>query len=140
MFGKESIRQFICFCIIGASNTLIAYIAFLFVLKFTGELFWANFAGYVFSTVNSFLWNNAWVFKKRDNEKRSPWIVLIKMFIMYAFTGIVLNYFLLLLWINVLGISEIVAPMINSIIGIPINFLVSKFWCFRGQKKERKIA
>lgn len=140
MVTKDNVRQFIEFCIIGASNTIVAYVTYLIVIKLTGYLFIANFAGYAFSTVNSFLWNNAWVFKKKEDERRNPLVALIKLFIMYAFTGIILNYFLLLLWINVLGISEFIAPIINSIIGIPINFLVSKFWCFKSQKKEGEIA
>lgn len=140
MVTKDNVRQFIEFCIIGASNTIVAYVTYLIVIKLTGYLFIANFAGYAFSTVNSFLWNNAWVFKKKEDERRNPLVALIKLFIMYAFTGIILNYFLLLLWINVLGISEFIAPIINSIIGIPINFLVSKFWCFKSQKKGGEIA
>ena len=136
MFTKENVRQVIRFCIIGGSNIVVAYIAYLIILWITDYLFAANFAGYFFSTINSFFWNNIWVFKKKDDEERNPWIALLKMFLMYAFTGIVLNYILLLLWINVLGISEVIAPMINSLLGIPINFLISKLWCFKSKKKD----
>ena len=140
MFTKDNIKQFLGFGIVGISNVVAAYIAYLILLKLTGVLFWANFAGYVFSTINSFLWNNVWVFKKKDDEERNPWIALLKMFMMYAFTGIVLNYILLLLWINVLGISEVIAPMINSLLGIPINFLISKLWCFKSWWNIKKIG
>lgn len=134
MRNREWIRQFIKFCIIGGSNVAVAYVAYLAALKLTGILFVSTFSGYVFSTLNSFFWNNGWVFKKDEGERRSWVKALARMFFMYAATGIFLNYFLLLVWVKVLGISEIIAPVINSIIGIPINFLVSKFWCFKAEK------
>lgn len=136
MFGKENLKQVIRFCLIGVSNTIVAYVAYLIVLQLTDFLFLANFSGYFFSTINSFVWNNAWVFKRKEDEVRNPWIALMRLFIMYAFTGIVLNYLLLLLWVNLLGISDKIAPLINSVLGIPINFLISKFWCFKSRKKS----
>lgn len=136
MTNMKTIKQVIKFCIVGVGNTIVAYVAYLSALKITGYLFVANFLGFFFSTINSFLWNNVWVFKKKEDEKRNPWIALLKMFMMYAFTGIVLNYFLLLLWVNILGISDVIAPLINSVLGIPINFLISKLWCFKSKKKD----
>lgn len=136
LFSKEWIRQFIKFCLIGGSNLVVSYIAYLAVLKVIDNLFLANLAAFFAGIINSFIWNNIWVFRRKADETRNPWAVLGKMFVMYAATGIVLNYFLLLLWVEVCGISKGVAPIINSILGIPINFVVSKFWCFKVKKKE----
>lgn len=133
---KEWVKQFIKFGLIGGSNTIVSYIAYVITIFLVDNLFLANLMSYVWGTINSYIWNNLWVFKKKDDEKRNPWIVLGKLFIMYAGTGIVLNYFLLILWIDVLGIPKLIAPILNSAFGIPINFIVSKFWCFRDKKKE----
>lgn len=135
--NKQSIKQFIQFCMVGGTNLVAAYIFYYFALNLTENLFVANFAGYFFSTINSFLWNNIWVFRKDENETRNPWLALLKLFITYAATGIVLNYFLLLLWVDVLGVTKLIAPIFNSIIDIPINFFVSKLWCFKTKKKGK---
>lgn len=133
---KEWVKQFIKFGLIGGSNTVVSYIAYVITIFLVDNIFLANLMSYVWGTINSYIWNNLWVFKKKEDEKRNPWLVLGKLFIMYAGTGIVLNYFLLLLWIDVLGIPKLIAPILNSAFGIPINFLVSKFWCFKDIKKE----
>lgn len=136
MFDRQWIRQFVKFCIIGGSNVAVAYIAYLIALRLTGILFVANLSGYVFSTLNAFYWNNTWVFKKDNGEYRNLAKAFIRMFIMYAATGIFLNYWLLLVWIGFFGISAIVAPIINSAISIIINFIISKFWCFKTEQVE----
>ena len=30
-------------------------------------------------------------------------------------------------------VSEFVAPIINLLISVPINFVINKFWAFRGK-------
>jgi putative flippase GtrA len=52
----------------------------------------------------------------------------------YGFTGIILNNILSYIWIDMLGISKVVAPLINMIIGVPINFIINKLWAFRSQR------
>jgi putative flippase GtrA len=39
-------------------------------------------------------------------------------------------------WINVFGISKYVAPLINLVISIPLNFIINKFWAFRTQPES----
>ena len=56
---------------------------------------------------------------------------LLKTYISYGVTGIVLNNILSFLWIDVLGISKLIAPMINLIFSVPINFLLNKYWAFK---------
>jgi putative flippase GtrA len=58
---------------------------------------------------------------------------LAKMYLSYAFTGIILSNVLSYVWIDVLHISKLIAPLINSAIGVPINFLLNKFWAFDGK-------
>ena len=37
-----------------------------------------------------------------------------------------------LLWLEVqLGVSKVIAPVVNLIITIPLNFVINKFWTFR---------
>ena len=89
----------------------------------------ANIIGFTVSVFNSYYWNNKYVFK--DEGGRVWWKTFIKTYISYAGTGIILSNILLYLWIDVLGISKVVAPLINLIITVPINFVVNKFWAYR---------
>ena len=57
---------------------------------------------------------------------RSPWWkTFLKTYISYAGTGIVLSNILLAIWIEVFGISKVIAPLINLMVTIPINFLIN---------------
>ena len=55
---------------------------------------------------------------------------MFKTYCAYALTGLILNNVLLYLWISVLGINKMIAPIINLIINIPINFFMNKLWAF----------
>ena len=70
---------------------------------------------------------NSYLKKKQEsgNKKES----LVKTYISYGFSFI-LSTLLLYLQVNILGISQAVAPIINIMITTPINFLMNKFWTF----------
>lgn len=129
--------QFIKFCIVGASNALVSYlinVGVIFVLR-NKNLSWdyilANVVAFILSVLWSFYWNSKYVFKQGEEEHRSLFKALIKMYITYGFTGIVLNNVLSFLWIDVLLLSKYVAPLLNSAIGVPINYVINKYWAFR---------
>ena len=61
-----------------------------------------------------------------------PWMqALWKTYVSYAFTGLFLNMLLSTAWIELLGVSKVIAPVFNIVINVPINFLMNKFWAFR---------
>lgn len=131
--------QFIKFGIVGVSNTFISYILYVVSLLAFQKLNWFGKADYlvaqgiafVLSVLWSFYWNNKMVFKEEEGQRRNPWKALIKMYISYSFTGLFLNSALLVVWVDVLQISEFVAPIINLLVSVPMNFLINKFWAFR---------
>ena len=55
---------------------------------------------------------------------------LFKTYVSYGFTGLILNNILSVLWVSVLHISKMLAPIINLVISIPINFFMNKLWAF----------
>ncbi len=139
--GFEAFMQFVRFGIVGVSNTVISYVIYaLCLLGFqkanilTGiDYLIAQIIQFVLSVLWSFYWNNKMVFTLKDGEKRSLWRALIKTYISYSFTGLFLNSALLVVWIKVMHVSEFVAPVINLIISVPLNFVINKFWAFRSQ-------
>ena len=121
--------QLVKFGIVGLTNNAISYIVYLILIWFGMHYTPANIIGFTVSVFNSYYWNNKYVFK--DEGGRVWWKTFIKTYISYAGTGIILSNILLYLWIDVLGISKVVAPLINLIITVPINFVVNKFWAYR---------
>ena len=135
----DTLVQFIKFGIVGASNTLISYGLNVLVLRILQpyHLSWDYVAGnvvaFILSVLWSFYWNNKYVFTKNDGESRNVWKTLLKTYIAYGFTGIVLTNVLSWVWIDLLGISKYVAPLINLVISIPLNFLINKLWAFKSE-------
>lgn len=147
--GKEitetmitNLMQFVKFCMVGVSNTIISYILYsasllifkrLAILQGVDYLV-AQVIQYVLSVLWSFYWNNRFVFQLEEGEHRTLWKALIKTYVSYSFTGLFLNSVLLVLWIKVLHISEFIAPIINLFISIPLNFIINKIWAFKRDK------
>ena len=131
--------QFVKFGIVGVSNTLISYgvnvlvLTLLRPLNLSWDYMAANVAAFVAGTLWSFYWNNRYVFTTEEGQKRSKGRALLKTFLAYGFTGIILTNVLSYIWVDVLGISKYVAPLINLVISVPVNFLINKFWAFRAE-------
>ena len=121
------IKQFIKFGLVGVSNTLISLGTY-YLLYFLGVNYLiANTAGFIISVLNSYYWNNKYVFKKTQNGNLKP---LIKTFMSYGVTFL-LSTALLFAMVQYAKISEVIAPVITLIITIPINFIMNKFWAFK---------
>ena len=93
-----------------------------------------NMVAFILSVLWSFYWNNRFVFTVQEGQHRSIWRALLKTYVAYGFTGIILNNILSWLWINVLDISKFIAPLINLIISVPVNFIINKMWAFKTEK------
>ncbi len=136
---EKGFIEFVKFGLVGVSNTVVSY------LLYVGTLLTANKAGWIghgdylmaqavsfaLSVLWSFYWNNKYVFTLDQGEERTVWKALIKTYVSYSFTGLFLNSVLLILWVNILHIPKLIAPIINLIVSVPINFLINKFWAFR---------
>ena len=136
----ESLVQFIKFGMIGVTNTVISYVLNVLVLlalkplNVSWDFIAGNMVAFILSVLWSFYWNNRFVFTVQEGQHRSIWKALLKTYVAYGFTGIILNNILSWLWINVLDISKFIAPLINLIISVPVNFIVNKMWAFKTEK------
>ena len=128
--------QFIKFSIVGLSNTIVSYVAYvaiLLVLQTFGLLqdldyLVSQWLSYTLSILWSFYWNRRMVFL----SDRVPWhIALVRSFIAYSFTGLLLSSILLYIEVDVMGMSKLIAPIINIAICVPINYLINKHWAFK---------
>ena len=130
-----SLIQFVKFGIVGLSNTLISYVVYVAGVRFGMHYLLASILGFVISVLNSFYLNNKYVFGQ-GKEERNLLKTLLKTFMAYAFTGLVLANILLYIWVDILGISEYLGPLINLVVTVPLNFVIKKLWAFRGGKRR----
>lgn len=164
------IVQFFKFGIVGLINTGVSFAVNMLSLMFFYKVlgipednkisYWtSSILAFIISVLNAYILSNKFVFKNKEGEERVWWKVLIKTYISYAGTGLILNNILLWMWndvihvgqyfgwladiINNMGISmtgdrlvSYIAQFLNMAITIPLNFIMNKFWAYRGKKKE----
>lgn len=156
---KESLKQFIKFGLVGVTNTLISQVVYMICVALGAHYLVASITAFIISVLNAYILQNIFVFKQDETlEKRRWWQVLIKTYIAYAFTGLLINNLLLILWIDIIKIERFtffitdllfrvglvidnhqtavyIAPVLNIFVNVPINFVINKFWAYR-QKKQ----
>lgn len=129
--SKENILQFIKFGIVGLSNTIIALAIYYGLLLFGVNYLVSNTISWIVSVFNAFFWNNKYVFKNENTWLKA----LLRTYISYGFSFI-MGSFLLYVFVDWLGISNVVAPLVLLIITIPFNFLLNKLWTFKSREKS----
>jgi len=126
------LTQFIKFGIVGFSNTAISYIIYSGLYYLGLHYIIANAIAFIVSVLNSFYWNSKYVFKSDgDRQKRNFWRALLKTYVSYAFTGLILSSGLLYVFIKIMRISAYIAPLLGLAITIPLNFVLNKKWAFK---------
>jgi putative flippase GtrA len=123
--------QFIKFGLVGLTNTALAYAIYSLILLLGGHYLVGSIVSFVVSVAWSFLLNNRFVFKKQNGETRTWWKTLLKTYLSYGLTGLLLANGLLYVWVDLLKISPYLAFFLNLIITIPTNFFLNKLWAFR---------
>jgi len=141
IFQNKDLRtlliQFIKFGIVGLSNTAISYIIYSVLVYIGLHYLPASIIAFIISVLNSFFWNNKYVFKKGDEQKRYIVYSLIKTYISYAFTGLILQNIFLFFFIDILHISKYLAPFFGMVVTIPLNFVLNKKWAFQTVKQNK---
>lgn len=129
--SNSGVYQFLKFGLVGVSNTLIAYITFSLCIYIGIHYLLANIIGFFISVLNAYYWSDRFVFKEREGESRSAIRTLVKTYIAYGSTGLLLASILLYIYVDRLYVSEYVAQLLVLAITIPLNFIINKFWSFQ---------
>lgn len=127
----ENNIQFIKFGLVGLTNSVVYFLIYSICIYLKVHYFIANFLAFVLSVLNSFFWNNKFVFKKNDGTHRNMFYTLLKSYASYSITGIFFQSLLLFLFIDKLGISKYIAQILCILINLPINFLLNKYWSYK---------
>jgi putative flippase GtrA len=116
------------FVVVGVSNTAVFLGIYYTLLAFGVFYLIANVFAFIFSVLNSFFWSRNFVFGKKSSVPAK--IQLAKAYAAYGFTAII-STITLFIMVELIGISEFIAPLLNLLITVPINFLVNKFWTYK---------
>ena len=125
---RKSIR-FVKFSFVGIINTGVSLICYYGLIMLNVNVQVANFFAFIAGTGNGYLWNKFWVFKGKEARRQE--FLVIKFFGVYMISWMISAIFLFV-WIEKIGISKAVAPLINVLIMTPINYLLSKYLVFKG--------
>ena len=137
ILSKDNV-QFIKFGLVGATSTIVSLLIYSFCVYLQVQYFIANFLAFVLSVLNSFFWNNKFVFKKNDGTYRNLFYTLLKSYASYSITGIFFQSLLLFLFIDKLGISKYIAQILCILINLPVNFLLNKYWSYKSVSTKRR--
>lgn len=127
---KQWLIQFVKFGIVGAFNTLSSTIYYWILITIGLNYILSTTIAYFLSSIIGFFLNNKWVFK-REYKKQS----LFKYYVVYG-TSYLLNVLCMYIWIDLLRISEYIAPLLTLFITVPYNFIFNKLWVFCDKREK----
>lgn len=120
----KALIQFLKFCIVGLSNTLICEGIYVVLLFLGVHYLAANMIGNLISILNAYYWSNKYVFKASEGEERVWWKTLIKTYATYGFS-MVLSAGLLVFWLEIVGLSGYMAPVLGLLERTGISALLA---------------
>lgn len=139
--------QFIKFGLVGVSNTAISYgIEMLCYYVLFVDNLWSNnvriaatsAVAFFVSTLNSYYWNNRYVFKSGRNKRFTEHLRTYgKTVLCYGVTGLLIAPLLKMWLTDSMAVPFWLTSLSTLIITIPLNFLLNKFWAY-GERKTRK--
>lgn len=129
--------EFWKFLLVGLTSSAVQYVVYAAVLLIFGTEHYlpASVVSFFCSTLYSFVCNDRYVFP--GVATRSQTIkAFFRTLLTYSVTGLLLYNVLLFVLIDLLHVSEFLAPIITMVALFPVNYLLSKFWAFGGKKKR----
>ena len=131
---KGLIKQFFKFGIVGVINTVSSWVFYYSLLFFNIHYIICTTIAYVLSSIIGFILNKTWVFKSKKDTKES----LFKYIITYG-SSYFLNIGLMYLFVDIIGISDKIAPLLVLFFTIPYNFIFSKLWVFKNKDIPKRF-
>ncbi len=129
--ARTLLWQFCKFGMVGLSNTAVSMGVYYLFLWLDPNLYMVgSVLGTILSIANAFFWNDRFVFTGNERDLKSTLKRLGKTYISYGGTSILSN---VLLWVEVtfFHVGKSIAPVVNLLVTIPINFVINKLWTFR---------
>lgn len=135
---RASLLQFVKFGIVGLSNTLIAYAVYAACVWLGCHYLVANGLGFVVGVLNAYYWSDRYVFKKGEGETRSALWTLVKTYLAYGATGLLLASLLLYIYVDQWHVSAYQAQLLVLVVTVPLNFIINKCWSFKTKQTNEE--
>lgn len=126
---RELFFQFLKFSLVGVSSAFVLLVVYYTLIFLHLHYIVAYSVGFVLSVLNAYFWNNKYVFR---DSKSSFLQKLLKCYASYI-TTFIISTALLYLWVDIVMISDRIAPIINIILTTPLNFILNKKWAFKNR-------
>lgn len=128
---NNTFRQFVKFCIVGASGTAVDWIVY-FILNRWFLVFYllAKALSFILAAINNYIWNRIWTFG--SHEKHIA-IEFGKFFIV-SLVGLGLNILIMYLAVDKLKFNDFWGLVLATASVMMWNFLANKFWTFRKRR------
>ncbi len=152
---KNTLVQFIQFCIVGVANTAVDWIVYFLLTKFlmADIKLWptAKAISFLVAVVNSYILNTLWTFKQEYSENLSSHEGKTKIFAKFLAVSLVgwgVNYFVFKYFVEGFNFQSIIIfgktistqslyPLIAaSAAAIIWNFVANKLWTFQTSSKR----
>ncbi len=136
----KTLRELAGFGVVGATNIAVQYGVYHILLNMRIHYVVCNIFAFVATVLNSYLWYSLFVFKPKYesmdpvSDKMNQNFAGGKRFLRMLITNIgylILSSGLIIVFVQVVGVSEEIAPLICIGILIPYSFLVTKLWVYR---------
>ena len=137
--GSVAMRQFVKFCIVGASNFVIDA-GCAYVLTYIFHLDWpiAKTISFLIAVTNSFFWNSRWTFRALDKSRQHQQYLV---FVLINIVGWLLNLAIMSLVFRLITGSWLLgkpdklhwlaATLVATSIVVAWNFAANKRWTFK---------
>jgi putative flippase GtrA len=122
------IKQFLRFGIVGFVNTVLFLAIYYFFIWINPDFYLlGSISAFAITVAIAYILSRKFVFPDgRETAGRS----LIKALIAYSFSFILSNG-LLVLQVEVIHVSKVLAPILNLFVTVPVNFTINKFWTYK---------
>ena len=127
---RKRMEEFIKFAVVGGSGVVVN-MGLLYVLPsfLYLRIEIASPIAIETSIITNFILNNFWTFKKRD-ARFAFWPRLFRYHLVTGLAGLV-NYFVLLLLVKLIGMNEFLSNLIGIGAGMLINFFLNSLWTWK---------
>lgn len=125
----QHVRQFIKFCIVGATNVTVDLFVYIMATRFFLVYFvYANIISFIAAVSWSFFWNRRWTFRYKVAETLKEQYVK---FFVINITGAAVQTTLLYIFVEKFSFPDLYVKFSVMVFVAFWNFFMTKFWVFR---------
>lgn len=128
-----TVRQFVKYGVVGASNTLLTFFTYTVLEKLVGVNYLIALPlGYGVGSLNSYILNRHWTFQARDIAHTTAGT----RFAIVQLVAIAANEMLLYVLVHRLGVEKIAAQAILTVPILAVTFCANRWWSFARPREQ----